>query len=352
MSDDEISQIKSRVHDIAVIYCESTAYSGAREIERLADEEIIEVATAVKAGLEDYGYRVDLVALNPKNIGGLSRYDHVFNLVETIYGYPFTDYEVAQQMEYLGIPFTGSSSTTLKTCLDKAATKKILRASKITTPDYQVIEPGGSLDIPVQYPVIVKPVHEDGCVGISVDSRVRNHDQLEKQVHRIHAVYQQAALVETFIEGRDITCSILGNGNEAHALPLSEIIYSDKDGPCHLTFDANWVSGSNEYQDSRSRVIDQLDTGLYKSIQALALSAYRVMGCRDYARVDFRVQGDIPYVLEVNPNPCINPDGAGFVKSALSAGYSYPDLVKSILEMSMRYHLPPVNKREEKVLVQ
>jgi D-alanine-D-alanine ligase len=352
MSDDEISKIKTRINDIAVIYCESTAYNGEREIERLADEEIIEVATAVKAGLESYGYHVDLVALDPKNIGAISRYDHVFNLVETIYGYPFTDYEVAQQLEYLGIPFTGSSSLTLKTCLNKAETKNILLANKITTPDYRLIEPGGIIVFPGHYPVIVKPVHEDGCVGISVDSQVKNAEQLEKQVRKIHTVYQQAALVEEFIDGRDITCSIIGNGEEACALPLSEIIYSDKCGPCHLTFDANWVSGSSEYQDSRSRVIDQLDTGLYKKIQSLALSAYRVMGCRDYARVDFRVRGNMPYVLEVNPNPCINPDGAGFVKSALSAGYSYPDLVKSILEMSIRYHQPRIDKSEEKVLVQ
>jgi len=351
MNDDEASQIKTRINDIAVIYCESTAYSGAREIERLADEEIIEVATAVKAGLELHGYRVDLVALDPKNIGGLSKYDHIFNLVETIYGYPLTDYEVAQQLEYLSIPFTGSSSETLKICLNKAATKKVLKANKITTPAYAVIEPGGKMSSALPFPVIVKPVHEDGCVGISADSQVKTTEQLEAQVRRIHTVYQQAALVEEFIEGRDITASIIGNGDEARLLPLSEIIYSDKDGPCHLTFDANWVAGSNEYQDSRSRVIGQLDASLLERIQTLALSAFHVMGCRDYARVDFRVRGTVPYVLEVNPNPCINPDGAGFVKAAQAAGYTYPDLIKSILDMSIRYHQLRIEKREEKVLI-
>jgi D-alanine-D-alanine ligase len=351
MSDDETSQIVPRINGIAVIYCESTAYNGAREIERLADEEIIEVATAVKAGLELHGYRADLVSLDPKNIGGLSRYDHIFNLVETIYGYPLTDYEAAQQLEYLGIPFTGSSSETLKICLNKAATKKVLRANKIKTPDYVVIEPDGELNVSLHYPVIVKPVHEDGCVGISVDSQARNPAQLETQVRKIHTIYQQAALVEEFIEGRDITASLIGNGDEARLLPLSEIIYSDQDGPGHLTFDANWVAGSNEYEDSRSRVIGQLDANLLERIQTLALSAYQVMGCRDYARVDFRVRGSVPYVLEVNPNPCINPDGAGFVKAAQAAGYTYPDLIMSILQMSIRHHQLRIEKRQEKVLI-
>jgi D-alanine-D-alanine ligase len=352
MNDEETSPLISGNNDVAVIYCESIAYSGEREIERLADEEIIEVATAVKAGLELHGYRVDIVKLDPNNIKILSNYDHVFNLVETINGYPLTDYEVAQQLEFLGIPFTGSSSATLKTCLNKSVTKKILKNNEITTPDYQVIEPGGTLAISLPFPVIVKPVHEDGCVGISVDSQVNNLEQLEKQVRKIHDVYQQAALVEKFINGRDITASILGNGDNARVLPISEIIYSDQDGPGHLTFDANWVAGSNEYQDSRSRVIEQLDSKLKNRIKTLALSAYQVMGCRDYARVDFRLCDNVPYVLEVNPNPCINPDGAGFVKSALAAGYSYPDLVKSILEMSIKNHQLIINKREEKVLIQ
>jgi D-alanine-D-alanine ligase len=350
MSDDGISQLKHNSQRIAVIYCVATAYSGEREIERLADEEIFEVATAVKAGLELNGYSAELIAVDPDNIGKLAVYDHIFNLVETIYGFPLTDYEVARKLEGLGIPFTGSSSHTLETCLNKASTKGYLAKYKITSPAYEVIELGGNLSVSLPYPLIVKPVHEDGCVGISVESKVTTQEQLEKQVVRIHAVYSQAALVEEFIEGRDITASIFGNDGETRLLPLTEIVYSDSEGPGHLTFDANWVAGSNEYQDSRSNVIGHLNGSLLHNIQYSALSAYRAMGCRDYARVDFRVRENIPYVLEVNPNPCINPDGAGFVKSAHAAGYSYPQLVTAILEMSIKNH--PVNDQTitEKVL--
>ena len=350
MSDDGISQLKHKSQRIAVIYCVATAYSGEREIERLADEEIFEVATAVKAGLEQNGYLADLIAVDPDNIEKLTGYDHIFNLVETIYGFPLTDYEVARKLEVLDLPFTGSSAKTLETCLNKASTKNLLKKRKITTPAYEVIEFGASISVSLPYPLIVKPVHEDGCVGISVESKVTNLKQLEKQVVRIHAVYGQAALVEEFIEGRDITASIFGNGADARLLPLTEIVYSDSDGPGHLTFDANWVAGSNEYQDSRSNVISHLDESLLIIIQSSALAAYRTMGCRDYARVDFRVRDNIPYVLEVNPNPCINPDGAGFVKSAHAAGYSYPQLVTAILEMSIKNYPITAQNRVEKVL--
>jgi D-alanine-D-alanine ligase len=186
-------------------------------------------------------------------------------------------------------------------------------------------------------------------VGISVDSRINNLEQLICQVNKIHTVYQQAALIESFIEGRDITAAVLGNGSDARLLPLSEIVYADKDGPGHLTFDANWVAGSSEYQDSRSSIVGKLDANLQEQIEYLALSAVRVMGCRDYARVDFRIRDDKPYVLEVNPNPCINPDGAGFVKSAKAAGYSYPELVKTILEMSILNYPITTSKKNEKV---
>jgi D-alanine-D-alanine ligase len=350
-NDDGISQQDSGVNNIAIVFCVTSAYSVARKIERLADEEIIEVTAAVKAGLEHHGYHVDPIKLDPENIDVLTRYDYVFNLVESIYGFPLTDYEITERLENLGIPFTGSSSETLRSCLDKSITKKRLLTHRITTPNYIVIDPGAKIEIALTYPVIVKPVHEDGCVGISSDSMIRNQEQLIIHVRNIHDIYKQSALIEEYIDGRDITASILGNGDSTHLLPLSEILYSKQDGPGHLTFNANWVPGSSDYQESRSVIIDHMNPILQTRIQTAALSAYRVMGCRDYARVDFRVRGNTPYMLEVNPNPCINPDGSGFVKSAEAAGFSYSDLVKAILEMSINSRQPFLENRQEMILV-
>jgi len=351
MNEDSPSHLESSVNDVAIIYCTSSAYTGAREIERLADQEIIEVAQAAKSGLELNGYRVDLVDLKPMEIASLKKYDWVFNLVETIFGFPLADFEVAEQLELFGIPFTGSTAKTLKSCLNKSITKGVLIKSHISTPAFEVVEPGFLPRKAVKYPVIVKPVREDGCVGITGESRVMTDGDLEKQIQRIHQVYQQAALVEEFIDGRDITVSILGNGDDAVVLPISEIIYTNQSKPNHLTFDANWVSGSPEYLASKSQCPSVLAPDVEKRIKALALHSYRIMGCRDYARVDFRLRNETPFVLEVNPNPCINPDGAGFVNSARCAGYPYPSLVTRILEQAIQNRRVVHEKQVEKVLL-
>ncbi len=351
MNEDEPSHLDPSINHIAVIYCTSSAYTGARDIERLADQEIIEVAQAIESGLAQNGLKVNLVDLQPMEVASLKKFDWIFNLVETIFGYPLTDYEVAEQLELFGIPFTGSTARTLKSCLNKSITKGILVKNHINTPAYEVVEPGFTPRSTLNYPVIVKPVREDGCVGITGDSRVNTYGDLEKQIQRIHEVYQQAALVEEFIDGRDITVSILGNGDDTVVLPISEIIYTDHSKPNHLTFDANWVSGSPEYTASKSHCPSILKPEVEKRIMALALNAYRVMGCRDYARVDFRLRADTPFVLEVNPNPCINPDGAGFVNSARCAGYDYPSLVTKILDQSIKDRHLMREKQAEKVLL-
>ncbi|MGB8252185.1 MAG: hypothetical protein WCF08_03145, partial [Anaerolineaceae bacterium] len=102
MNEDASSHLESSVKDVAVIYCTTTAYTGAREIEQLADQEIIEVAQAVKSGLEHNGINVQLVDLKPMEIASLKKYDWIFNLVETIFGFPLADYEVAEQLELFG----------------------------------------------------------------------------------------------------------------------------------------------------------------------------------------------------------------------------------------------------------
>jgi D-alanine-D-alanine ligase len=351
MNDEAPSHLKALINDVAIIYCTSLAYNEARKIERLADQEIIEVAYAIKTGLEAHGYRIELVDLKPMEIASLKKFDWVFNLVETINGYPLADFEVTEQLELFGIPFTGSTSKTLKTCLNKSITKVELANNNIPTPDFVVVEPGYSHPPALKFPVIVKPIQEDGCVGINKDSQVWNDQDLEKQIRHVHEVYQQAALVEEFIEGRDITASILGNGEDAAVLPLSEIIYTNRSGPRHLTFDSNWVSESSEFASSNSQCPSLLDLKVEKRIKELALQSFHVMGCRDYTRVDFRLCNEMPFVLEVNPNPCINPDGAGFVNSARIAGYSYSDLVSRILEQAVESRQALREKQTEKMLL-
>ena len=323
---------------IGVIYCTPEETAAGREDEKLADCEVIETAHAVKAALDrqnSSGLQVELVNLRTACLSDLSQYDWIFNLAESIYGFPYTEYEIAAMMEAQGINFTGSSSFTLQACLEKPVTKAELVKFNILTPAYAVYQPGDRFDADLRYPLIVKPVHEDGSIGITADSVAHNPVELAARVAYIHQVYAQGALVEEYIKGRDITAPIFGNGSEATAMPLSECTYPENNGSRFLTFDANWKAETYAYQSTIVRCPCELDPQVEAQIKAIALRAYSIMGCRDYARVDFRLAGSTPYVLEVNPNPCINPDDSGYVRSGKANGFTYDELIKNILESSI-----------------
>lgn len=323
---------------IGVVYCTSNETARGREFEKMADCEVVEVAHAVQAVLRGKGYAVQLIDLDPRQISLLKEFDWIINLTETIYGFPMTDYEIAEHMESSQINFTGSGSQALQSCLDKAVTKAELLKYGIMTPAYDVAYPRDPVGKKYLFPVIVKPVHEDGSIGISSDSIARGARELALCIDKIHSMYHQPALIEEFIEGRDITASILGNGDEAVVLPLSEIAYPNQGGTKFLTFEAKWMSETPDFKTSIAICPSELDPGAEAAIKQTALRAYRVMGCRDYARVDFRLRGNIPYVLEVNPNPCINPDDSGFVRCGKAAGISYADLIEKILICSVQNH--------------
>jgi D-alanine-D-alanine ligase len=322
--------------DIGVIYCTSSCSAEGREIEFLADCELGEVASAVRGALRGMGYSVDLIDLNPDQMVDLKKYSWIFNLTETIFGFPLADFEIAEKMERFNINFTGSGSQALKACENKAITKSELIRHGIITPAYKVIEPGQPIEfLAVSFPVIVKPVHEDGNIGISNHSIAWNQAEVAARANYIHHYYHQAALVEEYIDGRDITSSILGNGENAIVLPLSEIIYPEHSQQKFLTYDAKWVPESPDYRVSPVQCPAQIDPEMENLITEVSLKCYKIMGCRDYARVDFRLRERTPYVLEVNPNPCINPDNAGFVVSAQAAGFPYSKVIEKILEASV-----------------
>jgi D-alanine-D-alanine ligase len=313
------TNLRYSINRVAIIYCTSQASANGSEIEKRADCEVIDVAHVVKAALESYGYQTELVDLDPIQIAELGKFDWVFNLAESNYGYPLADHKIAEQMESYGIGFTCSGSKSLKTCLDKALTKCEHLRNGIATPAFEVFQPGSTIFNHLEYPLIVKPLHEDGSIGITNDSIVRNDADLGCMVERVHRMYQQAALVEEFIEGRDITASIIGNDPDADVLPLSEITYPEQAGPKFLTFNAKWIPDTADYQISLAKCPSILKPEVEKLIKDIALRSYRVMGCRDYARVDFRVRGETPFVLEVNPNPSIDPDDSGFVRLSKSS---------------------------------
>jgi D-alanine-D-alanine ligase len=320
---------------IGVIYTTSDLTAEGREYEQVADGELREVAEAVRAALEEGGYLAELVDLDPDRIGDLTRFDHLFNLAETIYGYPLAEYEIAAQIEDLGIPFTGAGSVALRLCGNKAITKDRLVKCGVPTPPYEVYDYDTPIVSQLRYPLFVKPVHEDGSIGITDESVVKTPAELAARVNYIHLNYFQAALVEEYIDGRDISISVLGNGDEVEAFPPSECAYPAGESIRFLTFATKWLEESCGYQTAFMRCPSELGLAVESEMKRVAVRAYRIMGCRDYARVDFRLLDDVPYVLEVNPNPCINPHGSGFINATGAKGYDYIETVNRILECSI-----------------
>jgi D-alanine-D-alanine ligase len=188
----------------------------------------------------------------------------------------------------------------------------------------------------VRFPVIVKPVHEDGSLGVNSDSVCHDTARLARQVEYVHAVYKQDALVEEYLEGREFNVSIVGD-RTPEVLAISEIDFGEmpEGEPRIVSYRAKWDEESRVYGGTRPICPAPLSRRIERRIQDVALRSYRIMNCRDYARIDLRTDSrGTPYVLEVNPNPDISPR-AGFARAARAAGLTYTDMILRICQAAM-----------------
>jgi D-alanine-D-alanine ligase len=329
---------------IGVIYNLHDRLRKGRAQDRLADCEALDTARAIRRTLERQGHSVLIVNVCENSLPALQIFDALFNLAESTLGSDLAEDAIAQTLEELAIPFTGSGPHTLRQCADKALTKSVLINAGIPTPNYQIFREPVGIWTDLTFPLIVKPVHEDGSIGVTEECVVHDEQHLEQMVLEIQRVYQQPALVEEFIDGREINAAVLANEDQARVLPLSEILFTLPAGrPRIVSFAAKWLEDSDAYWHTNNCCPAALDPATETVIQELAIRSCRVLGVRDYARVDIRLRDGQPYVLEVNPNPCINPDGTGFIVSAGAAGLSYDDVVNAIMDQALaRLPVAPV----------
>lgn len=324
---------------VGILYNLVDEVERGKDLDKLADNEVLETSRAVKIALEKRGHTAVLERLKPEELGKLrQKYDMIFNLAEGIGSDPLREAEIAAGFEKSGLPFTGAGSKALALCLNKENAKKILLKNKIPTPRFQVVEKlAAKKNKDLKYPLIIKPVHEDGSIGINSDSVVNDDESFQKKIKEILELYKQPALVEEYIDGREINVALLGNGNELQALPLSEIIFDFPPGVAKIvSFEAKWIEESVLCKNSVGKCPAEVSDNLKNKMIELAKKAYNAMGCADYGRVDFRLRGEEFFVLEVNPNPCINPDCAGFIRSANCAGYTYDDIINKIVEVALK----------------
>ena len=265
--------------------------------------------------------------------------DVIFNLCDTGFRDDYNlEPHVAAMFDILDIPYTGNNYFTLALCQNKARAKDILTYNEILTPKFQVFTSAErKLNPQLKFPMIVKPIREDGSVGIRERSVVTNEEQLKEEVDHITNFYKQEALVEEFIEGREFTVSLIGNRRPI-VLPVAEIDFTGM--PEHLpkivSYRAKWIKQSIAYKHTPIISPANIDEKTTKMIEETAKKCYKIFGCRGYARVDFRYDDkeNKLYVLEINPNPDISEE-FDIAKSATAAGMSYSDLLQKIIDFAM-----------------
>jgi D-alanine-D-alanine ligase len=264
--------------------------------------------------------------------------DLIYNFCEMVELESQEEVFAAGLFELVKVPYTGAPPMTLGLCLDKAKTKIILSHYGIPTAKFDLFNESidGCKKINLRFPVIVKPVHEDASAGINEKSVVYDRKDLEERVEYIIKMFKQPALVEEFIDGREVNVAILGN-NPPVVLPISEIDFSHL--PSHLpkivSYEAKWIPNTDYYEKTIPICPAPLEPELERKIKDIALSCYKIMGCRDYARVDMRIDKEgNPYVLEVNPNPDLSRN-AGFMRSASVYGLTPEETIVKIAEIAI-----------------
>jgi len=330
---------------VAIVYNEPSPCHYQAVGEEKAALGVLDEVEAVHQALLELGYLVFRIPLVPplEQVGEKLKdleVDLVFNLFEGFCGYPETEAQVPEILSELGIPYTGNSGAALKLALDKAKTKAILQAAGIHTPRCQMLSPETLSLFQLSYPCIVKPCGEDASHGLSEASVVNDFASLEKQVITVSNYYRGGALVEEFIDGREFNATVLGNTGGT-VLPVSEIVYSLPPGmPRILTFAAKWEPDGLYFRGTNAVCPAQVPLRDREHIADTALAVYWLLGCRGYARVDMRLDGEGRLnVIEVNPNPDISP-GSGAARQAEAAGMTYTRFINEIVLLALKDNQP------------
>ncbi len=303
------------------------------------------VATGVASALSEAGYDAHLVPVDgdlPALRARLTELEPecAFNLCESLVGDARLESAVPLVLELLGLPFTGSAPEVLSLALRKDRVKQRLEAAGIPTPAGRVLTSAddamlGAGDL--EFPLIVKPVREDGSVGICHGSVVRSRAELRGAAAKVLETLRQPCLVEQYIDGREFNVALLGHPTP-RVLPLSEIDFSGLPTgvPRIVSYDAKWSSGSEDDLGTVPVIHPSLPNAVGARVRRVATDAFRAVGVRDYGRVDLRLAPTgVPYVVDVNPN-CDLAKHAGMARAALAVGIEYSALAGLLVRYALR----------------
>ena len=293
------------------------------------------------------GYAVKKLAATPpvKKLARLLEDDNsdlIFNVCESLGGEGTEERRIASMLELMDKRFTGSGSLALTLAGDKSLSKKMFDFHKVTSPDFTIIAPGHVEGNPglKSFPLIVKPIATDASIGINAKSVVHNVQELMDRVFAIHSEFHTPALVEEYIDGREVYVGLLGNPPQV-LTPIEWDLSKLPEGmPRIAGTEAKWEEDKNpELKAAKEFVAEDIakDEALMAKITEVAQSAWKALQIRDYARIDLRLRADgTPFVIEVNPNPWLDKTAA-FARAArhTKPELTYGDLIEKLVELAM-----------------
>jgi len=264
--------------------------------------------------------------------------DLVFNLTEHFGGDRRFDKNIAAILEILSIPFTGSGSMGLTLCRDKGLCKQLLSLHRTRVPSFVSLPLNRPIRVPktLRYPLVVKPAFEDSSEGISNASLVLNEDALAERVRFVHEGWQQAAIAEEYIEGRELYVGVLGN-QKLQVLPIRECLFNlqANGGPHMATYR---VKFNAQYRKKWNITFGfaELEPAMVKAVERICKKAYHVLQIRDYGRIDLRLTAENKLVvLEANPNPDI-ANHEELAEAAAKSGIPYVELIAHIVHLALQ----------------
>jgi len=316
---------------------ESVPLDQSQTEDALEEYDSLETVEAIATCIKAQGHSV-------VNLGGgkdflfnifIDGVDLVFNIAEGRGNFRSREAQVPSVLEMLSIPYSGSDPQCLAICQDKPLTKTILTASGIRTPKWVTISSRDELSkiSPEKFPLpaFIKPAHEGSSKGIRLGSRVEKIDQVIRIATELLERYQQPVMVEEFIAGEEVTVGIVGN-HPPRVVGIMRII-PKKENDCFVY--------SLEVKRQWESIVDyecppQLKASILQEITDTSLKIFKVLGCRDFARLDFRLsQNGLPYFLEINPLPGLNPRSSDLPIMAAKMGLTYQYLISAILHSTI-----------------
>jgi D-alanine-D-alanine ligase len=266
--------------------------------------------------------------------------DLVFNAAEAFHGNPSLEYLVPGVLEAEGYRYTGAPPQALLVSRNKAMSKKVLAYHDIRTPRFATWRPGETLQIAADfhYPVIVKPLQTDASAGIAQASVVQDEASLLERIALVHQRFQQPAIAEEFVDGRELYVSVIGNGDRLDVLPITEMVFDKrKTRPEEriATRSAKWDEDYRARKGIRNVFARPIAASTRERIEAICRTAFRALWLRDYARLDVRLAADGEvWFLEANANPFISY-GHDMANAADKSGLDYYAFIQRLVDEAM-----------------